>query len=495
MSGSFIRCLAVFLLIAVLAAGCTGSCKSDKPPEERRTSRRVDLDEQQTLIRQHRELVKSGEPLSEEQRELFADAYYKVGHDLFRRRKRAESEPYFGEALRLWPRHARAIVRLGDLHALRREFKAAAQAYERAGKLDVGLRATVAKRRARLVNFVLLIADQRIRDYQIAGARQVLEFVQEYLGDVGADEAGSRLEKLEPLLRIEQLLDEAQADIAGRRKTDGYKKLREVATSHSRTYFGQEANRLLEENGQKIVLRDTATGYKLPPHWRRTSIEHFEIYYEKRAALTGSKRYAEQAFSKIMEDFGMDDVQWKTRITMYLFSDRESWREFLAMNRDKTMEWAGGFALPWANEIYLYVTEKKKNLYKGVLPHELTHVLHHRYVGGVYQPLWLKEGLARWQEKGGVKEARDAIDRLVKRGKAFPLGRFLNLQFYPAGSISLFYAQSATVVGFIVDEYDLDALKEFMFAFKNTRNSVEVIDEVFGVTLDTFEKKWEKYVR
>ncbi len=516
---SFSRVLAVLVVALVFLAGCGDSTKSDQPSDDERAprpdgvaggasaSKRAQRSEAtqpiearhvpdaSPLIQQHHELIRSGKKPTARQCRLFADAYYEVGVELVRKGKRAEAEPYFREALRLWPKHARATLRRGDIFAVRRQFKPAAQAYERAGKLDVALQRTVRKRRTRLVELVLAIADQRLADCEVAGARQVLEFVQRYLEDVGGDEARKRLKKLEPLLRAEVLLGEARQEIARHPKTEGYKKLRQVATDFPRTYFAQEANRLLEANGRKIVLHDTATGYKLPLHWRRTTTEHFEIYYEKQRALTGAKRHAEEAFRKIVADFGMDDIEWKTRITMYLFSDDEEWQAFLRMNRDKTMEWAGGFALPWANEIYVYVSDEKKYLYKRLVPHELTHVLHYRYVGGIYQPLCITEGLARFQEKGGVKEAREAIDELVKRGEAFELEELFKLSYYPPQAISLFYAQSATLVGFMIDEYGLDKFKEFMFAFASTRDAAETIGSVYGISLDIFGKKWEKYVR
>ncbi len=516
---SLLRVLAVFVVAFAFLGACGDSTKSDQPSDDERASRSDGVaggasasnpaesseatqpiearhaPDASALIRQHHELNKSGKKPTARQSRRFADAYCEVGVELARKGKREEAEPYFRAALRLCPRHARATLRLGDVFAARRQFKVAAQAYQHAEKLDPKLSAAVKKRREALLRTVLQVADQRLADCEVAGARQVLEFVQRYLEDVGGDEARVRLKKLEPLLRAEVLLGEARQEIARHPKTEGYKKLRQVATDFPRTYFAQEANRLLEANGRKIVLHDTATGYKLPLHWRRMTTEHFEIYYEKQRALTGAKRHAEEAFRKIVTDFGMDDVEWKTRITMYLFSDDEEWQAFLRMNRDKTMEWAGGFALPWANEIYVYVSDEKKYLYKRLVPHELTHVLHYRYVGGIYQPLCITEGLARFQEKGGVKEAREAIDELVKRGEAFELEELFKLSYYPPQAISLFYAQSATLVGFMIDEYGLDKFKEFMFAFASTRDAAEAIGSVYGISLDTFGKKWEKYVR
>jgi len=492
-----LRLCAVLLVVAVLAGGCAGSCTSkDASEEQQKPSRAARLAAWTKRIEEHRELVRQGATLSDEQRELFADAYYGVGVSLFRERKRTEAEAYLREALRLWPKHARAMLRLGDLYAAKREFKAAAQAYEQAGKLDVALRQTVRKRRTRLANLVLLVADQRLRDSQVTGAKQVLEFVETYLGDVAGDEVRERLRALEPLLRAERLLAEGKEAIARHPKDQGYKKLRQVATEYPRTYFAQEANRLLEENGQKIVLHDTATGYKLPPHWRRTTTQHFEIYYEKNAALTGAKRVAEDAFARITRTFGMGDIEWKTRIAVYLFSDDEAWANFVVANKGKAiMEWSAAFAVPWGNEMYMHVSEDKSTLLEHVLPHELAHVMHHRYVGGVYQPIFLKEGIAISMEKDGVKDARDEIERRVQRGAVYPLKQLIGFTEYPERDVRLFYAQSATVVGFIIHTYGLDGLKEFMFAFKDTPNAAVAIEEVFGISLDTFEAKWKKYAR
>jgi tetratricopeptide (TPR) repeat protein len=496
-------CLLTAVVLAVASGGCGGSTQEKDPERPREQGATAAGDELQTevlkkhqeQIAEHRALVQQGTQITDEQRARYADDYYEVGAQLWRAGQRAEAEPYFREAVRLWPQHARATARLGDLCALRRQFRAAAEAYQRATELEPDLAEAMAQRRTRLAEFVLAIADQRIDDYQIAGATEVLRFVEQYLNDVAGDKARERLKKIEPYLEAERKLNEGKEHLAHLRKEQAYKAFRGVAADYPRSYFAQEANRLLEENGQKLVLDSTATGYALPPTWRRTLTEHFEIYYEKRSGLTGAMRNAEEAYARIVRDFGMDDAEWKTRVRMYLFSDDESWREFLAMNQSKTMEWAGGFALPWANEIYVYVADRKSDLYKDTLPHELTHVLHYRYVGPIFQPLWLTEGLAVSQQEGGVKDARRAIDRLVRDGKAFPLSELFKLDYYPPRALHLFYAQSAAVVGFMIDEYGIDKLKEFLFEFTHTHDSAKAIESVYGIPLDTFERKWEKYVR
>ncbi|MBN1917128.1 MAG: tetratricopeptide repeat protein [Verrucomicrobia bacterium] len=474
---------------------CTKSKTSSKNADRDEPHGRLVVAEAAEVARQHEEQVASGQQPAEARRKQYAEAYYTSGVTLARRGRYSDAERYFLQTLRLLPNHGRAVLSLGDIYTARRQFKAAAEAYQRAGEFDHTLRHTTTKRRQSLCDTVLAIADQRLNDSWIAGTKEVLDFVQAYLNDVGGNEARTRLAKIAPLLEAENALNAALGDLVRFRKEKAYAKLREVAAKYPHSYFGQEANRLLEENGQKIVLGETATGYALPPHWRRKSTDHFVIYYEKNSGLTGTMRHAEQSYERMVSDFAMNDADWKTRVTIYVFGDDGSWRDFLSMNRGRTMEWAGGFAIPSANEIYLYVTDDKTDLYKGVLPHELAHVLHHRYVGGVNQPLWLKEGLAVSQEKGGVKESRRAVKDIVKANRAFPLEALFRLETYPSQAIGLFYAQSTTVVGFLLDEWGIDKFKQFMFAFARERDVKKVIQSVYGVSLDTFEKKWEKYVR
>lgn len=487
--------LAVCLAAIVCVGGCAKSRKASKEPERDEPRDGLVTAEAAEVAAQHDEQVAAGRQPTKDQRKRYADAYYTSGVALARRGRFAEAEEYFRQALRLWPAHGRAALRLGDIYSAHRQFRAAAEAYQRAGEVDASLRTTVKKRRISLCDYVLAIADQRLNDSSIAGTKEVLDFVQAYLNDVGGDEARERLARIGPLLEAEAALNAARQDLERSPKDAAYRRLREVATKYPRTFFGQEANRLLEENGQRIVLGATASGYALPPHWRRRSTDHFVIYYEKNSGLQGTMHYAEQSYERTVSDFGMDDADWKTRVTIYVFGDDKSWQDFLAMNSDRTIEWSAGFALPSANEIYLYVTDEKSNLYKGVLPHELTHVLHYRYVGGIFQPIWLTEGLAVSQEKGGVKESRRAVKDIVKSHDAFPLEALLRLNSYPSRSINLFYAQSATVVGFMLDEWGIDKLKEFMFAFARAHDTTQVIQSVYGVSLDTFEKKWESYVR
>jgi len=53
--------------------------------------------------------------------------------------------------------------------------------------------------------------------------------------------------------------------------------------------------------------------------------------------------------------------------------------------------------------------------------------MHSMQYAASIQPIWIKEGLARFQEKGGVKEARRAIDDLVKHNHVFRLRTLFNL--------------------------------------------------------------------
>ncbi len=479
-----------FLPAIVFLSGLPDAGNLAPVSEAAQPTERTDVTESLELVRQHRELVTSGKKPSAKQCELFGEAYYDVGRDLYRKGKRKEAGRYYCAALALCPNHGRAAIRLGDVYAAERRYKDAVEAFTRAETLDSRLEGAVKERREKLLEAVLQVADQRLKDCQVAGAKQALDFVERHLADACGDQLGERLKKIEPLLKAEALLNAAKDDFVWHRQADGYTKLRKVATEYPRTYFAQEANRLLEEHGQKVVLQGTATGYALRPHWRRKTTEHFVIYFEKSGVMARTARNAEKAYARIVETFGMADAGWQTRVTMYVFSDEEAWEEFLLEN-GKRPEWAAGFAMPHLDEIYLHVTDKTKDLYVDLLPHELAHVLHYRYVGKIYQPRWLKEGIAQMMEKDAVDEARDVLKEYARMDKVYSLRELVSVR---EAYVYLYYAESILLIDFIIKEYGLEKLKELMFAFEDTKSGEEAITKVFGISLDAFEKKWKKYL-
>jgi len=191
---------------------------------------------------------------------------------------------------------------------------------------------------------------------------------------------------------------------------------------------------------------------------------------------------------------------------MYLFKDNETWQEFLKGNPDNTIHWAAGFAVPDVAEIYVYVMDKRTDLRNNLLPHELTHIIHKNYIGIYnYQPVWLSEGLARCQEKDGLKEAKRLVGNLSDN-EVIPLSKLasMDVRKYSGGVVSIFYAESALLVDVIREKYGQRKILELIHAFSKVNNPQDrlseggnksfesIISEVLSTDTGTLEKMWLK---
>ncbi|MDP3789046.1 MAG: peptidase MA family metallohydrolase [Candidatus Omnitrophota bacterium] len=105
-------------------------------------------------------------------------------------------------------------------------------------------------------------------------------------------------------------------------------------------------------------------------------------------------------------------------------------------------------------EIYSFLSN---NLLDEVLPHEITHLLFKEIVAGLKVdanvPLWLNEGMATYEETSDHYTAQ--VKEALAKGVLMPAAEIVKYSSYPAdlGTNSLFYAESASLVDFLLSEY------------------------------------------
>jgi len=111
-----------------------------------------------------------------------------------------------------------------------------------------------------------------------------------------------------------------------------------------------------------------------------------------------------------------------------------------------------------------------------VLRHELTHVLFKEITAGLKTnakiPLWLNEGIAVYEERGMPYKA--IVSGALKAGRVIPVGEVVSYTTYPTDRDKnhLFYAQSASLVDFLLNKYG--GTKFLVFSRKQVRNSKSI---------------------
>lgn len=226
------------------------------------------------------------------------------------------------------------------------------------------------------------------------------------------------------------------------------------------------------------------------PSWRKVSSPHFIVMYtgDEALAKTVAER-AESYYTAIATDLGYTRFKnfwlWDNRVKILIYPTAESFAE--ACNAPV---WAAGRASAQRHEIASY-RQSGEGFLSDLLPHELSHLILSDFIGEPRVPLWLTEGFAQW-EQGGRKPP--AAGRLMPR--RFPLKDLTAMDIRRDNDrdrVIIFYAQSASVVGFLINTYGGDAFGVFCRALRDGKDLAAALVAAYpndAPSLEILEKKW-----
>ncbi|MDP2895412.1 MAG: hypothetical protein Q8Q12_02485 [bacterium] len=436
--------------------------------------------------------------LSPQELSLYVDVYYRYGEQLLEKGDANNAKACFLKVAGLDRRHADAHYRLGIIEKQARNFQSALS----------HLRAVIAlgslhspEANTAIIEIgkeSLEAAEKAMNEGQVAAARAYLDFVAtNYVGEERNKALELATYRLNPLSHASAEYNRAAGLLSARDKTEAVKILRGIAGSYPETFFARKANQVLEELGEKVIVVRTATGLQLPPAWRRKETRHFEVYYEKEIFFNRIAPAAERVLPQIFALFGYPQPSWDKKCKIYLFSNLSDWKEFLATNKGKVLEWYEAFTIENAMEIYLYETKDTSNMVGNILPHELTHVVLHTVVGDLsHTPLWFQEGLAQLHDERRREDSPRMIRTIQRTNAYIPLNDLVSLRGYPADAekVSSFYLESLVLMDLLLDRFGGPKIREMAEAFRQPVAFDLVLQKVLGITLADLEKLWKRQV-
>jgi hypothetical protein len=129
----------------------------------------------------------------------------------------------------------------------------------------------------------------------------------------------------------------------------------------------------------------------------------------------------------------------------------------------------------------------------NALAHELGHLAVHQITFSPYGadlPLWLDEGLAMHAQfsqesyiPGLLKSALDYNAMISLRSLCSPFSAISQLA-------ALSYAESYSVVDYLITEYGRDEILNLLLAFKEGNTNDEALQKVYGFDLNELEARW-----
>jgi hypothetical protein len=256
--------------------------------------------------------------------------------------------------------------------------------------------------------------------------------------------------------------------------------------------------------------------------WQELKGEHFIIYYLSDEAFARKVRdTAEVYYRQIALDLGYPRYSefwlWDKRVKIYLYPDHSSF-----LKATGQPEWSQGMADYAKKEIIGY--NLSQIFLDSILPHEMAHLIFRDFVGFKGEiPLWLDEGVAQWAEKN----KRDYIKKLIK--KAYEEDRLLSLEdlmrldirnirakeevyvrsttskngeprvlFLSGDSlINLYYLESVSLVGFLIETFGSDSFSHFCRQLRDGKRINEALTSTYPNyirSLEDLERRWRKYL-
>lgn len=224
-----------------------------------------------------------------------------------------------------------------------------------------------------------------------------------------------------------------------------------------------EVEEKLASQGRIAPVASPLANEVLPGDFRELKTLRFTIRHKNPAVAKEVALVAERSYARIFERLGCA-AHPRSAIQIVIFPTRE---EFLAASG--LDGWAGGAhavarRLGPLSDHRIHTYQDEPRLASGVLPHEIAHaLLAHRLAYPESIPLWANEGYAVLEEPEYFhRHCRDLVARELAGRAAIPTRDLVRAEEYPRDRPEAFYAQSFSLVEFLVEQEGLGAFVEFV---------------------------------
>jgi hypothetical protein len=159
-------------------------------------------------------------------------------------------------------------------------------------------------------------------------------------------------------------------------------------------------------------------------------------------------------------------------------------------------EWTGAVAYPGYNIVLTAANSSDIEWAKRALPHEITHLLVGEAIFGPFGdiPVWLNEGLAEFSE-GPMTDDYELILNEALKGDTLLTIKSLCSSFPTSTSEAhLAYAESNSVVRYLIDSYGWDKMRNLLLLFKEGATYDGALETIYSFDIDDLNTEWKSYL-
>lgn len=232
--------------------------------------------------------------------------------------------------------------------------------------------------------------------------------------------------------------------------------------------------------------------------WNITKSTHFIVYY-KNAPQDFLERLilrAENYYDEIANNLGFRRFNfwlWDNRAKFYIYDNALSYQA----DTDQP-SWSAGCAA--ARDKIIRTFPDALGFFDSVLPHEMGHIIFREFVGfdNYAVPVWLDEGVASYQENLKRSLAKEIVKQALQEGTFMDweeLSGFNPQSSQDAQSVTIFYAESASIIEFLIKEFGSDNFVLFCQNLRDKKDLDRALRSVYSFgDVKGLQQAWQKYL-
>jgi hypothetical protein len=241
--------------------------------------------------------------------------------------------------------------------------------------------------------------------------------------------------------------------------------------------------------------------------FREINSKHFVAQYtleEERGLAQKVLDRAELYYDKVARDIGYSRYQnfwtWESRVKIVIFPDQVSFARFTGQPG-----WSKGYASRDSRlfrDRAIVTYDGQPELLEEILPHEIAHLIFWDYLGfnDHLAPLWFEEGVAQLEEPSARARVQEAMKGVVQAGQHISFSTLMDARpedLRERLNLSLFYAESLSVVVFLIEKYGQDAFYRLSRELKDGKDFNTAFTRSYSGIFDSFasaEGRWKQYL-
>jgi len=198
---------------------------------------------------------------------------------------------------------------------------------------------------------------------------------------------------------------------------------------------------------------------------------------------------AQQTLVRLAEDTG---AYLEKPVNLYIYDSARDLRGAMIFPQ----EWTGGVAFTRFGTIAIGIPTAQLDWGKRAIAHELAHLVVHQVTLNPYGdiPVWLDEGLAMYAEGEPESGLLSSLNKAITEDRVASV-RSLSSPFSAyAQEASLAYAQSYSLVEFLITRYGQVKMLELLDTFGQGSDYDDALRKVYGFDMDGLNQRWRDYM-